>query len=257
MPRKYHAVAVNDQIACAHEKKQLGMTPADFLGLPGGDWRLGGRCRWLRGSGLGGGGCRLACGGCRFGFDLLPLLIIKAATAFLYLIRLLTHERLVARNRLLVKLHRMSSPQNYRIGVISDTHNRWVSRIAELFKDVDEIWHLGDVCDETILDELRVINTKLTVVLGNNDFNLDLPVSLDLERCGERFHLIHIFPRRVQRTTDWLLFGHTHRPADEMHDSVHLFNPGSAGLANKGAPLSVGFLTREKGAKFRASVVLL
>jgi hypothetical protein len=42
-----------------------------------------------------------------------------------------------------------------------------------------------------------------------------------------------------------------------MHHGTHLFNPGSAGRANKGAPLSIGFLKREKGAKFQSSVVLL
>ncbi len=147
--------------------------------------------------------------------------------------------------------------QNYRIGVISDTHDRWIPGIAELFRDVDEIWHLGDVCGPSILDELRAINSNLTVILGNNDFSLDSPVSLDLERDGEKFHLIHILPRRMPAGSDWLLFGHTHRPADEMHQGIHLFNPGSAGRANKGAPLSVGFLTREKGRKFQARVVLL
>jgi putative phosphoesterase len=151
----------------------------------------------------------------------------------------------------------MTIPQNYSIGLIADTHNKWVPRVAELFRDVDEIWHLGDICEEPILDQLRAINPRLSVILGNNDFSLDLPASLDLERGGERFHLIHILPRRMPPESDWLLFGHTHRPADEMHEGVHLFNPGSAGRANKGAPLSVGFLSREKGRIFRAEVVLL
>jgi len=151
----------------------------------------------------------------------------------------------------------MTAKQNYRIGVLSDTHDQWIPRVAELFQDVDEIWHLGDVCHEPILDELRAINPKLTVVLGNNDFSLDSPLSLNLERGGERFRLIHILPRPIPTDTDWLLFGHTHRAADEVHRGVHLFNPGSAGLANKGAPKSVGFLSREKDKKFRASVVLL
>ena len=151
----------------------------------------------------------------------------------------------------------MPTPQNYRIGVISDTHDRWMPQVAELFRDVDEIWHLGDVCHEPILDELRAITSRLTVVLGNNDFDLTSPLSLDLERGGERFHLIHILPQWMPPQTDWLLYGHTHRPADETHQGVHLFNPGSAGRANKGAPLSVGFLTRKKGGKFRAQVVLL
>ena len=151
----------------------------------------------------------------------------------------------------------MTTPQNYSIGIIADTHDRWLPRVAELFRDVNEIWHLGDVCHEPILDELRGINPKLTVILGNNDFGLDYPATLDLERCGERFHLVHILPRRAPPSTDWLLFGHTHRPADEMHHGVHLFNPGSAGLANKGAPKSVGFLIREKGQKFRGEKMLL
>jgi putative phosphoesterase len=151
----------------------------------------------------------------------------------------------------------MTTPPNYRIGVIADTHDRWLPRVAELFREVDEIWHLGDVCREPILDELRAIHPKLTLVLGNNDFDLDSPVTLDLERGGERFHLVHILPRRLPAGCDWLLFGHTHRPADELHHGVHLFNPGSAGRANKGAPVSVGFLTRVKGGKFRASVTLL
>ncbi len=151
----------------------------------------------------------------------------------------------------------MAIAQDYRIGVISDTHDRWNPKIEELFKDVNEIWHLGDVCKEPILDELRLINRKLTVVMGNNDHNLDNPVSLNLERGGETFYLIHILPRRIMPTTNWLLFGHTHCPTDEIHNSVHLFNPGSAGLANKGAPISVGFLTRKKGGNFQASIVLL
>jgi putative phosphoesterase len=151
----------------------------------------------------------------------------------------------------------MTIAKNYTIGVIADTHDRWLPRVEELFRDVDEIWHLGDVCHEPILDVLRGINSRLTVVLGNNDFDLSYPLTLDLERGGEHFHLVHILPRRIMSTSDWVLFGHTHRPADEMHNGVHLFNPGSAGRANKGAPVSVGFLTREDGKKFRASVVLL
>jgi putative phosphoesterase len=127
----------------------------------------------------------------------------------------------------------MAFPQNYRIGIIADTHDRWIPKIEELFRDVDEIWHLGDVCQEPILDQLRAINPKLSVILGNNDFNLDSPVTLDLERGGERFHLVHILPRRMPPETDWLLFGHTHRPADEVHHKIRLFNPGSAGRAEE------------------------
>ena len=151
----------------------------------------------------------------------------------------------------------MVFPPTYRIGVIADTHDRWHPQVAKLFTNVDEIWHLGDVCHEPILDELRALNAKFTVVLGNNDFALDSPPVLNLERGGERFHLIHILPRRMPPDCEWILYGHTHRPTNELHQGIHLFNPGSAGKANKGAPLSVGFLVREKAKKFRAEVVLL
>lgn len=147
--------------------------------------------------------------------------------------------------------------QSYRIGVIADTHDRWNPLIEKLFADVDEIWHLGDVCDEAILDNLRLLNPKLTVVLGNNDLNLSYPLTLDLKRDAERFHLVHIPPARMPNGTDWVLYGHTHKPMNEVQNGVHLFNPGSAGRANKGAPLSLGFLTREPGKKFHAEVVLL
>jgi predicted phosphodiesterase len=75
----------------------------------------------------------------------------------------------------------MAFPSNYRIGIIADTHDRWNPRVSELFREVDEIWHLGDVCDEPILDELRAINPKLTVVLGNNDFQMSSPLTANLE----------------------------------------------------------------------------
>jgi putative phosphoesterase len=144
-----------------------------------------------------------------------------------------------------------------RIGIISDTHNRLHPRVRDLFKDVDEIWHLGDVCDQTILDELEVFCPRLTTILGNNDGGLELPLTLDLEREGETFHLIHIPPVRSPVKSGWLLHGHTHVPRDEQQGGVRWFNPGSAGLANKGAPLSVAFLTKQGQSPFQAQVMRL
>lgn len=152
-------------------------------------------------------------------------------------------------------MNKESSPR--KIGVIADTHNRWMPRVAEIFRDVSEIWHLGDVCDEAILDELRLINPKLTVVLGNNDFRLAYPLEIRLHRAHERFYLTHIPPHTTPENTDWVLHGHTHVPRNELIHGVRFFNPGSAGLANKGAPLSVGILVQEKDGPFRAEVIRL
>ena len=42
-----------------------------------------------------------------------------------------------------------------RIGVLSDTHGLLDKRVLEHFKDVDEIWHAGDIGSEDVLRRLR------------------------------------------------------------------------------------------------------
>jgi uncharacterized protein len=152
-----------------------------------------------------------------------------------------------------------SSPSNrtFRIGVIADTHDRWAPEVAEVFRGVDEIWHLGDVCSESVLDHLRELAETVEVVLGNNDYALSYPVTRRLERGGEKFYLVHILPTPLPQDADWILFGHTHRPTLERSGRLRLFNPGSAGKANKGAPASVGLLTADEAGGFRAEVVRL
>jgi len=54
-----------------------------------------------------------------------------------------------------------------RIFVLADTHNRLPGKVKEIANNADEIWHLGDVCAETILDELRAIGPRVIVVRGN------------------------------------------------------------------------------------------
>jgi len=65
------------------------------------------------------------------------------------------------------------SKDTLRIFVLADTHNRLPEAVREIAKDAGEIWHLGDVCTETILDELRAIGPQVTVVRGNCDSNYE------------------------------------------------------------------------------------
>ena len=81
-----------------------------------------------------------------------------------------------------------------KIFVLADTHNRLPEKVSVLARDADEIWHLGDVCAERILDELRAIGLPVTVVRGNCDSNSDWPLIVDLVRGGVRFRLVHIPP---------------------------------------------------------------
>ncbi len=55
-----------------------------------------------------------------------------------------------------------------KIGLISDTHGYFDPKIYEWFKDVDEIWHAGDIGSEEVLDELESFKPTRSVY-GNID----------------------------------------------------------------------------------------
>ena len=55
-----------------------------------------------------------------------------------------------------------------RIGVLSDTHGLLDKRVLEHFRDVDEIWHAGDIGSEDVLRRLREYKPT-RAVYGNMD----------------------------------------------------------------------------------------
>ena len=55
-----------------------------------------------------------------------------------------------------------------RIGLISDTHGLLDRRVFEHFKDVDEIWHAGDIGSDMVLHRLREFKPT-RAVFGNMD----------------------------------------------------------------------------------------
>ena len=114
----------------------------------------------------------------------------------------------------------------------------------------NEIWHLGDVCNDAVLDELRLIGPPVTLVRGNCDANFEWPLTASLTRAGVHLRLQHIPPAKREPLPDCevLLHGHTHVPRDETIGSVRFLNPGCVTRPNRGAPPSVAFLTiRENG----------
>ena len=54
------------------------------------------------------------------------------------------------------------------VGILSDTHGLLDSRILEHFKDVDEIWHAGDIGTTDVLQRLREFKPT-RAVYGNCD----------------------------------------------------------------------------------------
>lgn len=134
------------------------------------------------------------------------------------------------------------SKEELRVFVLSDTHNRLPEKVKEIARGSDEIWHLGDVCADSILDELRAVGPQVTVVRGNCDSNPDWPLVVDLARGGLKFRLQHVPPAQPPDGIDVVLHGHTHVPRYERRASVLFLNPACVTRANKGAPPSVAWL---------------
>ena len=133
------------------------------------------------------------------------------------------------------------------IFVLADTHDRLPQALSEMAKSADEIWHLGDVCAESILDEVRAIGPRVTVVRGNCDSNPNWPLVVDLVRGGLKLRLQHIPPDHSPDDVDVVLHGHTHVPRHERRGKVLFLNPGCVTRANQGAPPSVAWLEIEDG----------
>ena len=128
-----------------------------------------------------------------------------------------------------------------KIAVIADTHGKLPLTVAEDIQSADEIWHLGDFTDPLMLAAVRRLGPPFQGVIGNCDYDIDLPERLLLKRGGHSFLLIHIPPRRLEGA-DFLLHGHTHVPRDERIGATRVLNPGAIGKPNHGAPCSYAWL---------------
>jgi len=137
----------------------------------------------------------------------------------------------------------MSSVRDLRIAVIADTHNSLPDRVVDAIRGANEIWHLGDVTSETIVERLSAMGPQFRVVRGNCDEDVDWPWEQTVEIHAVRFRLIHIPPKVAPEGVDVLLHGHTHVPRDEKLGGVRFLNPGTVGRPTKGAPASFAWLT--------------
>jgi uncharacterized protein len=147
-----------------------------------------------------------------------------------------------------------------RIGVISDTHGLLRPEAIKALEGPDFIIHAGDVGDPTILNELRRI-APVTAVRGNidtEDWAKKLPEAATLKVGGLVILALHnVEHLRIHpQSADVVIFGHSHKPHNEFHDSTLFFNPGSAGPRRFKLPISVGRLTIKNG-KPQGEIVLL
>ncbi|MFX0103964.1 MAG: metallophosphoesterase family protein [Candidatus Hodarchaeota archaeon] len=128
-----------------------------------------------------------------------------------------------------------------KFGIISDTHitknndDRIISLINQLkqvFKDVDEIIHAGDVCEDFFLDDMKEI-APVRCVRGNLDKIKGLEIFTQFDVGCYKIGVIHILPENLEEfvkkhNLNVLIFGHTHQPLIKgTNFNVLLLNPGS------------------------------
>jgi putative phosphoesterase len=153
----------------------------------------------------------------------------------------------------------------FRIGIISDTHGVVHPRIADVFASVDAIVHAGDIGGAQVLGALREL-APLTFVEGNVDDGSGEGI-VRATIAGLRVLVTHVLPRphapvaRVltsmrREPADFVFFGHSHLPHDEIVDGVRYFNPASAGPRRFDYPVSVGLVERN-GERWSAMHVAL
>lgn len=131
-----------------------------------------------------------------------------------------------------------------RIGIISDTHGTFDDVLREFLRDVDEIWHAGDIGSLELADRMAAFK-PLRAVSGNIDDGLTRRVYPPFAsfRCEQVAVLMthiggyprHYDPRAVEKIRSLrprlFIAGHSHilRVAyDPVYDLLHV-NPGAAG----------------------------
>lgn len=152
------------------------------------------------------------------------------------------------------------------LGVVADTHvpdrmRALPPTLWEALAGVDAILHAGDISLPEVLTALERV-APVYAVAGNADFLLRLPLDRVLTFGGVRIGLTHghggwrhyaparlrawllgeglslsaagtlAYLQRVRRRfseVQVVVFGHTHRPVNQVVEGALLFNPGSLG----------------------------
>ena len=119
-----------------------------------------------------------------------------------------------------------------KLAILSDTHNLLRPQVLEMLSGVDAILHGGDCSRQSILDALKEY-APLYVVRGNNDKEWAeyLPHDLRFQLGGKTFYMVHKkaeIPRELPGI-DVVIYGHSHKYAEDIKDGILYLNPGSCG----------------------------
>jgi uncharacterized protein len=132
-----------------------------------------------------------------------------------------------------------------RIGILSDTHSWLDPKILHHFKDVDEIWHAGDIGDIEVLDQLRQFKPT-RAVFGNIDnhvirqetsefnvFQIEQKKILITHIAGKPGKYSKpLYDRMQLEQPDVVVCGHSHilLVQFDKHANLLWINPGACGI---------------------------
>jgi len=143
-----------------------------------------------------------------------------------------------------------------RIGLISDTHGRWLPRVESEFAGVDLILHAGDIGDPSILSLLGEI-APVYAVRGNCDSSslfAKIPEILTIEGGAIIMGLLHghqLDPSRMDedaialfrpRGATLIVHGHTHITKHAVYDGITIVNPGAIHQYSRGNESTVALV---------------
>ena len=156
-----------------------------------------------------------------------------------------------------------------RLGVISDTHGMLRPEVFSVFKQVDHIFHAGDIGSLSLLTELEAL-APVTAVYGNTDdwdVRAKVPKVAKVQLDGFEIVVTHgdqfgsPTPEALNAAfpdAEIILYGHTHKPLLTLVDLVvTVMNPGAAGQRRFDILPSVGILELETGIPPRGRLVPL
>ena len=133
-----------------------------------------------------------------------------------------------------------------RVAVLSDTHGLLRPEVIQTITGCDAIIHGGDINSQQILDQLSAL-APLYVVRGNNDkeWAEHLPESITVQIEDSVLFVVHNkkFVPSELHGIDVVIFGHSHKYAEQMIDGRLWLNPGSCGKRRFDQEITLAILT--------------
>ncbi len=136
-----------------------------------------------------------------------------------------------------------------RIGLLSDTHGLLDKRVLEHFKDVDEIWHAGDIGSAEVLQALREFKPTRAVYgnMDGGDVRYSLSEFYRFRVEGVNVLMTHIggYPGRYN---PWLIPMFQRNKAAAPDQRINLFVCGHSHILKVMYDKQWNFLTMNPGA---------